>query len=93
MDIDDVEVKQSIFVVEHGNNDLILGRLWERVVSAEYINEDDGLYSVKVKTPDGHRVVKSCVVKVEHERNREFARLDWEWIFWMSFFKMSGCFW
>jgi hypothetical protein len=74
VDIGGVEVKQPIFVVEHCNNDLILGRPWERMVRAEYINEDDGSYTVKIKSPDGLRMVQFCAVKAEHERNREFAR-------------------
>ena len=40
---------------------------------AEYINEDDGSYTVKIKSPDGRRMVQFCAVKWEHERNREFA--------------------
>src|SRR4030095_15826612 len=32
VDIGGVEVKQPIFIVEHCNNDLILGRPWERMV-------------------------------------------------------------
>ena len=37
-----IEVKQHIFVVEHCNNDPILGRPWERLPRATFINEDDG---------------------------------------------------
>ena len=32
IDIGGVEVKLPIFIVEHGNADVILGRLWERAV-------------------------------------------------------------
>jgi hypothetical protein len=74
VEIGGVEVKQPIFVVESCNNDLILGRPWERMVRAEYINEDDGSYTVKIKSPDNRRMVQFCAVKAEHERNREFAR-------------------
>jgi hypothetical protein len=74
VDIGGVEVKQPIFIVEYCNNDLILGRPWERMVRAEYVNEDDGSYTVKIKSPDGRRMVQFCAVKAEHERNREFAR-------------------
>ena len=41
---------------------------------AEYINEDDGSYTVKIKSPDGLRMARFCAVKAEHERNREFVR-------------------
>ena len=74
VDIGGVEVKQAIFVVKHCNNDLILGRPWERMARAEYINEDDGSYTVKIKSLDNRRMVQFCAAKPEHERNREFAR-------------------
>ncbi|HEU4342387.1 MAG TPA: retropepsin-like aspartic protease [Candidatus Binatia bacterium] len=69
-----VEVKQHFFVVKHSNADLILGRPWERAVRASYINEDDGSYTVLIKSPDGLREVTFCAAKAEHERNREAAR-------------------
>lgn len=74
LDIGGVEVKQPVFVVEHSNADLILGRPWARAVRAEFINEDDGSYTVRIKSKDGRRVVQFCAVKAEHERNREFVR-------------------
>ena len=46
IDVDGVEVKLPLFVVEHCNFDLILGRPWERAVRAHYINEDDGSYTI-----------------------------------------------
>ena len=55
IDIGGVEVSQPIFIVEHCNQDLILGRPWERAVRAEYVNEDDGSLTVRVKSPDGRR--------------------------------------
>jgi hypothetical protein len=51
--------------LEHSNADLILGRPWERAVRASYINEDNGSYTVRIKSPDGHREVKFCAVKAE----------------------------
>ena len=69
-----VEVRQHIFVVEYANADLILGRPWERAVRASYVNEDDGSYTVRIKSLDGRREVQFCAVKAEHERNREFAK-------------------
>jgi hypothetical protein len=44
VDIGGVVVKQHIFVVEHSNSDLLLGRPWERASRAQCINEDDGSY-------------------------------------------------
>ena len=74
VDIGDMEIKQSIFMMKYCNNDLILGRPWERMMRAEYINEDDGSCTVRIKSPDARRMVQFCAVKSEHERNREFAR-------------------
>ena len=74
MNIDDVEVKTSIFVVKYCNNDLILGRSWKRLIKAEFINEDNDLYTTRIKNSNGSKMVQFCVVKIEHERNREFAR-------------------
>ena len=74
LDIGGVIVKQQVFVVEYSNEDLILGHPWERAQRAEYINEDDGSYTVKIKSPEGRRMVEFCRVPAEHERNHEFAR-------------------
>jgi len=74
IDIGGVEVNQPVFVVDHSNQDLILGRPWERTVRAEYINEDDSSLIARIKSPDGRRIVQFCACKAEHERNREFAR-------------------
>ena len=74
LDVGGVMVKLSIFVVRHSNADLILGRPWERAVRAQYINEDDGSYTMIIKSPDERRVVEFCAVKGEHERNREHIR-------------------
>jgi len=74
VNIGGVIAKIHIFVVEHAVADLLLGRPWERVVRAEFKNEDDGSYTVKIRSPDGTRMVKFCAVKADHERNREFVR-------------------
>ena len=74
VDIRGVEVKPHIFVVEHCNNDLILGRPWERLVRARFINVDDGSLTVQIRSEDDARMVQFCAVKGEHERNREFAK-------------------
>jgi hypothetical protein len=36
------------------------------MVRAEYINKDNGSYIVKIKSPDGLRMVQFCAVKAEH---------------------------
>ena len=69
-----VEVKLPIFVVEHCNADIILGRPWERKVRAAYINEDDGSYTYIIKSEDGRWIVQFCAMKADHECNREFVR-------------------
>ena len=74
IDVDGVEVKCQVFMIEYCNSDLILGRPWERVVRARFINEDDESYTMIIKNSDGSRFAKFCAVKGEHERNREFVR-------------------
>jgi len=74
VDIGGVDVKQHIFVVEHSNHDLILGRPWERLVRAVFINEDDGSLTVRIRSVDDQRVAQFCAVRADHERNREFAK-------------------
>ena len=69
-----VESKQHIFIVEKSNWDLLLGRPWERAVRAEYVNEDDGSYTVRIKSRDGRRHVQFIAVNAEHDRNREYVR-------------------
>lgn len=78
VDLGGVEAKVPIFVVEECNQDLLLGRPWERYVRAVYINEDDGSYTVQVKSPDGRKIVRFCAAKADSDRNREFARLPEE---------------
>jgi len=74
IDVGGIEVKGQIFIVQYCDSDIILGRPWERVVRAHYINEDDGSYTVIIKSPDGRRIVQFTAAKAEHERNREFVR-------------------
>ena len=71
-----VEVKQQIFVVEHCNSDLLLGRPWDRSTRAQYINGDDGSLMVIIKAPDGKRQVEFMAIPGQHERNREYVRED-----------------
>ena len=66
IDVGGVEVKLPVFVVEHCNSDIILGRPWERMMRAQYINEDDGSLTVIIKSLDGRRVAEFCAVKGEH---------------------------
>jgi len=44
-----VDVNLPIFVVEHSNSDLLLGRPWERLVRAKYDNRDDGSLWVEIR--------------------------------------------
>jgi hypothetical protein len=72
--IGEVETKQHIFVVEASNWDLLFGRPWEWAVRAEYVNEDDGSYTMRIKNRDGRKHVQFTAVRVEHDRNREYVR-------------------
>jgi hypothetical protein len=74
VDIGGVEVDVPIFVVKNSVQDLLLGRPWEREVRASFVNEDDGSYTVHIKSPDGRRVVQFVAATAIHERNKEFAR-------------------
>lgn len=74
VDIGGVQVKQQIFDVEYCNNDLILRRPWERMIWAEYVNEDDDSYTVTIKSLVSRRMIQFCAVRAEHEGNREFIR-------------------
>jgi hypothetical protein len=69
-----VEVDVPIFIMEDSVQNLLLGRPWEREVRAAFVNEDNGSYTVHIKSPDGRRIIKFCAVTAIHERNREFAR-------------------
>jgi hypothetical protein len=74
VDIGGVTVAVPIFVVEKTAQELLLGRPWERAVRAVFVNEDDGTYSVTIKSPDDRRIVRFCAAPPNHERNRSFAR-------------------
>lgn len=63
-----------MFVIEHCNSDIILGRPWECMVRAQYINEEDRSLTAIIKSLDGRLVVEFCAVKGGHERNREYVR-------------------
>ena len=74
VDIGGVEVKVPIFIVEESNQDLLLGRPWERMTRASFTNEDDGDYTCRIKSPDGRRIVQFTAAKADSTRNRSFAR-------------------
>lgn len=69
-----VEVRCPIFVVEHSNQDLLLGRPWLRMVRAETKNEDNGDYTFFIKSPDGRCQARFVAVRGDHERNRMYVR-------------------
>jgi Aspartyl protease len=75
IDIGGVNVKVPIFIMEHCNQDLLLGRPWERMVRAQFTNEDDGSLVVKIKSLDGRKHAEFVAVQGDHERNRAFVRL------------------
>lgn len=74
VDVGGVEVKQHIFVVKCLPAKLILGRLWGRTTCATFSNEDDGSYTVTIRSPDDIKEVKFLGSPAEHKRNREFVR-------------------
>jgi hypothetical protein len=74
IDIGGVEARVNVFVVKDSKADLILGRPWERVVRAQFINENDGSLTVRIRSADGRRIINFCASSSNHERNRAFAR-------------------
>ena len=74
VDIGGVEVKVPIFVMEDSEHDLLLGRPWGKMAHAAFINEDNGDYVCRIKSPDGRRIVQFVAAKADHPRNRSFAR-------------------
>jgi hypothetical protein len=74
IDIGGVEVKVPVFIVEESNQDLLLGRPWERMTRASFTNEDNGDYTCRIKSPDGRRIVQFIAAKADHHRNQSFAR-------------------
>lgn len=74
VDIGGVEVKVPIFVMEDSEYDLLLGRPWGKMAHAAFINEDNGNYVCRIKSPDGRRIVQFIAAKADHPRNRSYAR-------------------
>jgi len=69
-----VDEKVHIFVVQNSDQKLLLGRPWEKAVRAQFTNEDDGSYTVVIKSKDGNRKVKFVAAEAFSERNKEFVR-------------------
>jgi hypothetical protein len=69
IDIGGVEVKVPVFIVDESNQDLLLGRPWERMTRASFTNEDNGDYTCRIKSPDGRRIIQFIAAKADHHRN------------------------
>lgn len=41
---------------------------------AMFINEDNGDYVCRIKSPDGRRIVQFVAARANHPRNRSYAR-------------------
>jgi len=74
VDVGGVQVKQHIFVVRALPAGLILGRPWGRMTRAVFTNEDDGSYTVLIRSPDGMTEAKFLAAPAQHERNRDHVR-------------------
>ena len=75
VDIGRIEVKQHICVLRYLPAKLILERPWGRSAHAVFANEDDGSYTVTIRSPDHMRKVKFLASPAEHKRNHEFVRV------------------
>ena len=63
-----VEVKAPIFVVDECGHDLILARPWGKIARAVFINEDNGDYVCRIKSPDRRPIVQFIAAKADHPR-------------------------
>ena len=43
---------------------------------ALFINEDDGSLSVRIESEDDIKVAQFCAIRVDDERNQQFAKPD-----------------
>ena len=71
-----MEADIPIFVLEEAAHKLILVRLWERKVRAQYNNRDDGSFYITISTLDDQRSVVFCAIRKLDERNRDRARIQ-----------------
>ena len=62
VDIRGVEIKQHICVVKYLPSKLIHGHPWRRITRAVFSNEDDGSYTVTIRSPDDMKQVKFLVI-------------------------------
>jgi hypothetical protein len=69
-----VTVKQHIFVISHLPAGFILGRPRERCTHATYSNEDDGMLTVTIRSPDNLKEVQFVAAHADHERNCDTVR-------------------
>ena len=67
VDVGRIAIKAHMFIVKRLRSDLILGRLWARSARAQFTNEDDGQYTIRIKSPDKRCQVKFCIVPAVHE--------------------------
>ena len=68
-----ISARCKVFVMEKVSQDVIVGRLWERVVRAKHDNRDDGSCYTTISDEEGNSV-DFCSVPSNHERNRSKAR-------------------
>jgi hypothetical protein len=58
INIGDINMRVSIFIIENMIIDLILGRIWTRYIHVYFINKDDGIYIYIIKSSDDHRITR-----------------------------------
>ena len=68
-----ITARFRFFVMEKVSQDVIVGRLWERVVRAKHDNRDDGSCYTTISDEEGNSAT-FCSVPSNHERNRSKAR-------------------
>jgi hypothetical protein len=70
-----IETPCNLFVVRNTKHDLILGRPWSQLAQADFMNEPNGTYSLRLKSLDGTRIVKTTLCGPDGDaRNRRTVR-------------------
>jgi hypothetical protein len=70
-----ITTNEHVFVVEHANQDLLLGRPWERHVRATIENKDNGDVMITIRSPDGRQQISFRTVRGDDPRCQHHVRV------------------
>jgi len=74
INIDNINIKQSIFIMKYCNNDFIFEYLWEWLIRIEFINKNDDFYIIRIKSLNESKIMQFYIVKIKYEWNQEFVK-------------------